>query len=205
MAHLVLLRQPSLEKPPIRTVATGHIGKQLHQLDIIPAAVYVPATEIDIAHEQLSAALGTHNPLDPPQPADELNPRKFGPYITGYEHAQRSLSADNVDKAVHMLDFEPRGGESLRAVQARVMALHETRVLQKLMEGTSVLVLADADPIRAYMHGLAKEAPEKISATDIAPGQAAIYDFRLSKARHSPSGFIDTPKPRKSPANASSA
>ena len=92
------------------------------------------------------------------------------------------------DEQVHMwrrsFDMPPPDGESLKDTADRVLPYFETEIMPKVISGSSILIAAHGNSLRALIMKLDSISPEDIVKLEIPTGAPIQYEF-------TPDGIVD--------------
>jgi len=92
------------------------------------------------------------------------------------------------DKQVHIwrrsFDMPPPDGESLKDTADRVLPYFETEIMPKVISGSSILIAAHGNSLRALIMKLDSISPEDIVKLEIPTGAPIQYEF-------TPDGIVD--------------
>ena len=107
-----------------------------------------------------------------------LNERNYGK-LQGLNKAETEskYGKEQVELWRRSYDVVPPGGESLKDTRNRVIPYFKTAIEPKLKIGTTILVVAHGNSLRALMMYLENITAEEIASVNIATGIPKLYEF----------------------------
>lgn len=107
-----------------------------------------------------------------------LNERNYGS-LQGLNKAETETKygRKQVDLWRRSYDAVPPGGESLKDTRNRVIPYFKASIEPKLKSGTTILVVAHGNSLRALMMYLENITAEAIASVNIATGIPRLYEF----------------------------
>ena len=116
---------------------------------------------------------------------EALNERHYGS-LSGLnkDDARKKWGEEQVHIWRRSFDIPPPDGESLKDTADRVLPYFETEIMPKVMSGSSILIAAHGNSLRALIMKLDSISPEDIVKLEIPTGAPIQYEF-------APDGIVD--------------
>jgi len=150
-------------------------GKALKAAGLVPDLFYTSALRraqhtLDLILEEL----GIENVVITRNVA--LNERDYGD-LSGLnkDDARARWGEEQVHVWRRSYDVPPPGGESLKDTAARTLPYYEAEILPHLKAGSSVLIAAHGNSLRALVMAIEGLTPEQILARELATGEPVTY------------------------------
>ncbi len=151
------------------------VAERLREAGVIIDVVFTSAFQRTILSAQvILAALDQAAAI---QASTALNERDYGE-LTGLNKAEAVArwGADQVREWRRSYVIPPPGGESLRDTVARAAPFYMREILPAVLDGSSVLVVAHGNTLRAMVSALEGLAPGEVESLEIATGELLTYD-----------------------------
>ena len=116
---------------------------------------------------------------------EALNERHYGS-LSGLnkDDARKKWGKEQVHIWRRSFDIPPPDGESLKDTADRVLPYFETEIMPKVISGSSILIAAHGNSLRALIMKLDSISPEDIVKLEIPTGAPIQYEF-------TPDGIVD--------------
>jgi len=116
---------------------------------------------------------------------EALNERHYGS-LSGLnkDDARKKWGEEQVHIWRRSFDIPPPDGESLKDTADRVLPYFETEIMPKVISGSSILIAAHGNSLRALIMKLDSISPEDIVKLEIPTGAPIQYEF-------APDGIVD--------------
>ena len=116
---------------------------------------------------------------------EALNERHYGSLAgLNKDDARKKWGEEQVHIWRRSFDIPPPDGESLKDTADRVLPYFETEIMPKVISGSSILVAAHGNSLRALIMKLDSISPEDIVKLEIPTGAPIQYEF-------TPDGIVD--------------
>ena len=116
---------------------------------------------------------------------EALNERHYGSLAgLNKDDARKKWGDEQVHIWRRSFDIPPPDGESLKDTADRVLPYFETEIMPKVISGSSVLIAAHGNSLRALIMKLDSISPEDIVKLEIPTGAPIQYEF-------TPDGIVD--------------
>ena len=116
---------------------------------------------------------------------EALNERDYGSLAgLNKDDARKQWGEDQVHIWRRSFDIPPPDGESLKDTADRVLPYFETEIMPKVISGSSILIAAHGNSLRALIMKLDSISPEDIVKLEIPTGAPIQYEF-------TPDGIVD--------------
>tara|TARA_B100001109_G_scaffold245105_1_gene232529 strand:- start:676 stop:1308 length:633 start_codon:yes stop_codon:yes gene_type:complete len=116
---------------------------------------------------------------------EALNERDYGSLAgLNKDDARKKWGEEQVHIWRRSFDMPPPDGESLKDTADRVLPYFETEIMPKVISGSSILIAAHGNSLRALIMKLDSISPEDIVKLEIPTGAPIQYEF-------SKSGIVD--------------
>jgi 2,3-bisphosphoglycerate-dependent phosphoglycerate mutase len=116
---------------------------------------------------------------------EALNERHYGSLAgLNKDDARKKWGEEQVHIWRRSFDIPPPDGESLKDTADRVLPYFETEIMPKVISGSSVLIAAHGNSLRALIMKLDSISPEDIVKLEIPTGAPIQYEF-------TPDGIVD--------------
>ena len=116
---------------------------------------------------------------------EALNERHYGSLAgLNKDDARKKWGDEQVHIWRRSFDIPPPDGESLKDTADRVLPYFETEIMPKVISGSSILVAAHGNSLRALIMKLDSISPEDIVKLEIPTGAPIQYEF-------TPDGIVD--------------
>ena len=116
---------------------------------------------------------------------EALNERHYGSLAgLNKDDARKKWGDEQVHIWRRSFDIPPPDGESLKDTADRVLPYFETEIMPKVISGSSILIAAHGNSLRALMMKLDSISPEDIVKLEIPTGAPIQYEF-------TPDGIVD--------------
>jgi 2,3-bisphosphoglycerate-dependent phosphoglycerate mutase len=116
---------------------------------------------------------------------EALNERHYGSLAgLNKDDARKKWGDEQVHIWRRSFDMPPPGGESLKDTAERVLPYFETEIMPKVISGSSILIAAHGNSLRALIMKLDSISPEDIVKLEIPTGAPIQYEF-------TPDGIVD--------------
>jgi 2,3-bisphosphoglycerate-dependent phosphoglycerate mutase len=116
---------------------------------------------------------------------EALNERHYGSLAgLNKDDARKKWGDEQVHIWRRSFDMPPPDGESLKDTADRVLPYFETEIMPKVISGSSVLIAAHGNSLRALIMKLDSISPEDIVKLEIPTGAPIQYEF-------TPDGIVD--------------
>ena len=116
---------------------------------------------------------------------EALNERHYGSLAgLNKDDARRKWGDEQVHIWRRSFDIPPPNGESLKDTADRVLPYFETEIMPKVISGSSILIAAHGNSLRALIMKLDSISSEDIVKLEIPTGAPIQYEF-------SPNGIVD--------------
>ena len=116
---------------------------------------------------------------------EALNERHYGSLAgLNKDDARRKWGDEQVHIWRRSFDIPPPDGESLKDTADRVLPYFETEIMPKVISGSSILIAAHGNSLRALIMKLDSISSEDIVKLEIPTGAPIQYEF-------SPNGIVD--------------
>lgn len=191
MARLVLVRHGQSEYN-LQNLFTGWLDPKLtpkgeeearkaahaiQKLDFKPVMAFT--SDLSRAQQTLKLILEELKLQTLPITKDKaLNERHYGD-LQGKNKAEAAQKFG--EEQVHIwrrsFDIPPPNGESLKDTAARTLPYFKSQIMPQLKAGKDVLVVAHGNSLRSIVMDIEKMTPEQILKTELATGEAKVYDF----------------------------
>ena len=151
------------------------VAEHLREAGVIVDVVFASAFQPTIRSAQIIlAALGQPAGI---QAAAALNERDYGE-LTGLNKAEAVARwrAAQVREWRRSYVIPPPGGESLRDTVARATPFYLREILPVVLDGSSALVVAHGNTLRALVSALEGLTPTEVESLEIATGELLTYD-----------------------------
>lgn len=154
----------------------GNAGKALKESGLSPSIAFTSSLQraqktLDIILEELDLKL--------PITKDEaLNERHYGD-LQGKNKAETAeeFGAEQVHIWRRSFDVPPPNGESLKTTSERTLPYFKSNIMPELEKDQTVLVVAHGNSLRSIVMEIEKLSPEQILKTEIATGEAWVYEY----------------------------
>ena len=114
-----------------------------------------------------------------------LNERNYGSLAgLNKDDAREKWGEEQVHIWRRSFDMPPPDGESLKDTADRVLPYFETEIMPKVISGSSILIAAHGNSLRALIMKLDSISPEDIVKLEIPTGAPIQYEF-------TPDGIVD--------------
>ena len=116
---------------------------------------------------------------------EALNERHYGSLAgLNKDDARKKWGEEQVHIWRRSFDMPPPDGESLKDTADRVLPYFETEIMPKVISGSSILIAAHGNSLRALIMKLDSISPEDIVKLEIPTGAPIQYEF-------TPDGIVD--------------
>ena len=116
---------------------------------------------------------------------EALNERHYGSLAgLNKDDARKKWGQEQVHIWRRSFDIPPPDGESLKDTADRVLPYFETEIMPKVISGSSILIAAHGNSLRALIMKLDSISPEGIVKLEIPTGAPIQYEF-------TPDGIVD--------------
>ena len=116
---------------------------------------------------------------------EALNERHYGSLAgLNKDDARKKWGDEQVHIWRRSFDIPPPDGESLKDTADRVLPYFETEIMPKVITGSSILIAAHGNSLRALIMKLDSISPEDIVKLEIPTGAPIQYEF-------TPDGIVD--------------
>ena len=116
---------------------------------------------------------------------EALNERHYGSLAgLNKDDARKQWGEEQVHIWRRSFDIPPPDGESLKDTADRVLPYFETEIMPKVISGSSILIAAHGNSLRALIMKLDSISPEDIVKLEIPTGAPIQYEF-------TPDGIVD--------------
>ena len=116
---------------------------------------------------------------------EALNERHYGSLAgLNKDDARKKWGDEQVHIWRRSFDMPPADGESLKDTADRVLPYFETEIMPKVISGSSILIAAHGNSLRALIMKLDSISPEDIVKLEIPTGAPIQYEF-------TPDGIVD--------------
>ena len=116
---------------------------------------------------------------------EALNERHYGSLAgLNKDDARKKWGDEQVHIWRRSFDIPPPDGESLKDTADRVLPYFETEIMPKVISGSSILIAAHGNSLRALIMKLDSISPEDIVKLEIPTGAPIQYEF-------TPDGIVD--------------
>ncbi len=116
---------------------------------------------------------------------EALNERHYGSLAgLNKDDARKKWGDEQVHIWRRSFDIPPPDGESLKDTANRVLPYFETEIMPKVISGSSILIAAHGNSLRALIMKLDSISPEDIVKLEIPTGAPIQYEF-------TPDGIVD--------------
>ena len=116
---------------------------------------------------------------------EALNERHYGSLAgLNKDDARKKWGEEQVHIWRRSFDIPPPDGESLKDTADRVLPYFETEIMPKVISGSSILIAAHGNSLRALIMKLDSISPEDIVKLEIPTGAPIQYEF-------TPDGIVD--------------
>ena len=116
---------------------------------------------------------------------EALNERHYGSLAgLNKDDARKKWGQEQVHIWRRSFDIPPPDGESLKDTADRVLPYFETEIMPKVISGSSILIAAHGNSLRALIMKLDSISPEDIVKLEIPTGAPIQYEF-------TPDGIVD--------------
>ena len=116
---------------------------------------------------------------------EALNERHYGSLAgLNKDDARKKWGDEQVRIWRRSFDIAPPDGESLKDTAERVLPYFETEIMPKVISGSSILIAAHGNSLRALIMKLDSISPEDIVKLEIPTGAPIQYEF-------TPDGIVD--------------
>ena len=116
---------------------------------------------------------------------EALNERHYGSLAgLNKDDARKKWGEEQVHIWRRSFDMPPPDGESLKDTADRVLPYFETEIMPKVISGSSILITAHGNSLRALIMKLDSISPEDIVKLEIPTGAPIQYEF-------TPDGIVD--------------
>jgi 2,3-bisphosphoglycerate-dependent phosphoglycerate mutase len=116
---------------------------------------------------------------------EALNERHYGSLAgLNKDDARKKWGDEQVHIWRRSFDMPPPDGESLKDTAERVLPYFETEIMPKVISGSSILIAAHGNSLRALIMKLDSISPEDIVKLEIPTGAPIQYEF-------TPNGIVD--------------
>ena len=116
---------------------------------------------------------------------EALNERHYGSLAgLNKDDARKKWGQEQVHIWRRSFDTPPPDGESLKDTADRVLPYFETEIMPKVISGSSILIAAHGNSLRALIMKLDSISPEDIVKLEIPTGAPIQYEF-------TPDGIVD--------------
>ena len=116
---------------------------------------------------------------------EALNERHYGSLAgLNKDDARKKWGDEQVHIWRRSFDMPPPDGESLKDTAERVLPYFETEIMPKVISGSSILIAAHGNSLRALIMKLDSISPEDIVKLEIPTGAPIQYEF-------TPDGIVD--------------
>ena len=116
---------------------------------------------------------------------EALNERHYGSLAgLNKDDARKKWGDEQVHIWRRSFDMPPSDGESLKDTADRVLPYFETEIMPKVISGSSILIAAHGNSLRALIMKLDSISPEDIVKLEIPTGAPIQYEF-------TPDGIVD--------------
>ena len=116
---------------------------------------------------------------------EALNERHYGSLAgLNKDDARKKWGDEQVHIWRRSFDMPPPDGESLKDTADRVLPYFETEIMPKVISGSSILIAAHGNSLRALIMKLDSISPEDIVKLEIPTGAPIQYEF-------TPDGIVD--------------
>jgi 2,3-bisphosphoglycerate-dependent phosphoglycerate mutase len=116
---------------------------------------------------------------------EALNERHYGSLAgLNKDDARKKWGDEQVHIWRRSFDMPPPDGESLKDTANRVLPYFETEIMPKVISGSSILIAAHGNSLRALIMKLDSISPEDIVKLEIPTGAPIQYEF-------TPDGIVD--------------
>ena len=116
---------------------------------------------------------------------EALNERHYGSLAgLNKDDARKKWGQEQVHIWGRSFDIPPPDGESLKDTADRVLPYFETEIMPKVISGSSILIAAHGNSLRALIMKLDSISPEDIVKLEIPTGAPIQYEF-------TPDGIVD--------------
>ena len=116
---------------------------------------------------------------------EALNERHYGSLAgLNKDDARKKWGDEQVHIWRRSFDMPPPDGESLKDTADRVLPYFETEIMPKVINGSSILIAAHGNSLRALIMKLDSISPEDIVKLEIPTGAPIQYEF-------TPDGIVD--------------
>ena len=116
---------------------------------------------------------------------EALNERHYGSLAgLNKDDARKKWGDEQVHIWRRSFDMPPPDGESLKDTADRVLPYFETEIMPKVISGSSILIAAHGNSLRALIMKLESISPEDIVKLEIPTGAPIQYEF-------TPDGIVD--------------
>ena len=116
---------------------------------------------------------------------EALNERHYGSLAgLNKDDARKKWGDEQVHIWRRSFDMPPPDGESLKDTADRVLPYFETEIMPKVISGSSILIAAHGNSLRALIMKLDSISPEDIVKLEIPTGAPIQYEF-------TPDGMVD--------------
>jgi 2,3-bisphosphoglycerate-dependent phosphoglycerate mutase len=116
---------------------------------------------------------------------EALNERHYGSLAgLNKDDARKKWGDEQVHIWRRSFDIPPPDGESLKDTADRVLPYFETEIMPKVISGSSILIAAHGNSLRALIMKLDSISPEDIVELEIPTGAPIQYEF-------TPGGIVD--------------
>lgn len=116
---------------------------------------------------------------------EALNERHYGSLAgLNKDDARKKWGDEQVHIWRRSFDIPPPDGESLKDTADRVLQYFETEIMPKVISGSSILIAAHGNSLRALIMKLDSISPEDIVKLEIPTGAPIQYEF-------TPDGIVD--------------
>ncbi|PIT99571.1 MAG: 2,3-bisphosphoglycerate-dependent phosphoglycerate mutase [Bdellovibrionales bacterium CG10_big_fil_rev_8_21_14_0_10_45_34] len=123
-----------------------------------------------------------------------LNERHYGE-LQGKNKAETAeqFGEEQVKIWRRSFDVPPPGGESLKDTMERTLPYFDSHIKPELLRDRDVLVVAHGNSLRSIVMAVEKMTPEQILKTELATGEARIYNFDTQTEQFS---LVNNPSPK---------
>jgi 2,3-bisphosphoglycerate-dependent phosphoglycerate mutase len=116
---------------------------------------------------------------------EALNERHYGSLAgLNKDDARKKWGEEQIHIWRRSFDMPPPDGESLKDTADRVLPYFETEIMPKVISGSSILIAAHGNSLRALIMKLDSISPEDIVKLEIPTGAPIQYEF-------TPDGIVD--------------
>ena len=159
-------------------------GKLILEQKIVFVVMYT--SMLSRAEKTGNIILGILNHKEIPIIKNEaLNERHYGSLAgLNKDDARKKWGDEQVHIWRRSFDMPPPDGESLKDTAERVLPYFETEIMPKVISGSSILIAAHGNSLRALIMKLDSISPEDIVKLEIPTGAPIQYEF-------TPDGIVD--------------